>query len=384
VQLSETGVTAGEYPKVTVDAKGRVTDGTTLEAADIPDITLAKITDAGTAAAKNTGISVGNVAEVSATGKLPEAIIPAIEPPDSGVTAGAYTKVTVNAKGHVTDGTTLEAADIPDITLAKISDAGTSASHDVGTSTGEVPIVGADGRLPSSVLPDFPSSHKIFTPDTVDLLVTLTDAEPADEAILLDGSVYKLVKADPTVAENWKPLANEPATVKSVNGQAGPTVNITTSEVPEGSALYYTDARADARVDAKVDPIVSNVGLLKSNGTTVTTAVQGIDYLKGIKEYSILMDTMEWVDNGVGFGGRHVYTYTIDLPDVASATTGFLYVDSDANPGSPVGSEIVFSKWNPICRGAITNHKLILEALGEVNLIDEIYVSCSVKLLIID
>lgn len=34
--LSETGVTAGTYPKVTVDAKGRVTEGAALVAADIP------------------------------------------------------------------------------------------------------------------------------------------------------------------------------------------------------------------------------------------------------------------------------------------------------------------------------------------------------------
>jgi phage-related tail fiber protein len=41
--LSDSGVAAGTYPKVTVDAKGRVTSGGTLVAADIPELTLAKI-----------------------------------------------------------------------------------------------------------------------------------------------------------------------------------------------------------------------------------------------------------------------------------------------------------------------------------------------------
>lgn len=42
--LSNTGVAAGSYPKVTVDAKGRVTAGTTLSASDIPALDWSKIT----------------------------------------------------------------------------------------------------------------------------------------------------------------------------------------------------------------------------------------------------------------------------------------------------------------------------------------------------
>ena len=41
---------------------------------------------------------------------------------NSGVTAGAYTKVTVNSKGLITSGTTLAASDIPTLTASKISD----------------------------------------------------------------------------------------------------------------------------------------------------------------------------------------------------------------------------------------------------------------------
>lgn len=43
------------------------------------------------------------------------------------VTTGTYTKVTVNSKGIVTAATTLNATDIPTLTLSKISDAGTMA-----------------------------------------------------------------------------------------------------------------------------------------------------------------------------------------------------------------------------------------------------------------
>jgi phage-related tail fiber protein len=43
--LANSGVTAGTYTKVTVDAKGRVTVGATLAATDIPTLTAAKISD---------------------------------------------------------------------------------------------------------------------------------------------------------------------------------------------------------------------------------------------------------------------------------------------------------------------------------------------------
>jgi len=47
----------------------------------------------------------------------------------SGVTAGTYTKVTVNNLGHVTNGTTLGASDIPNLTLSKITDITATATN---------------------------------------------------------------------------------------------------------------------------------------------------------------------------------------------------------------------------------------------------------------
>ena len=43
--LANSGVSAGTYTKITVDAKGRATSGTTLEASDIPTLTAAKVSD---------------------------------------------------------------------------------------------------------------------------------------------------------------------------------------------------------------------------------------------------------------------------------------------------------------------------------------------------
>ncbi|QHS60408.1 beta strand repeat-containing protein [Chitinophaga agri] len=131
--------TAGTYTKVTTDAKGRVTYGTTLAAGDIPNLDAAKITTGvfpiargglginyyGTAgqsirvnsaangfeyytpAASSTTITLTGDATGSGTTSIPVTLA------NSGVTAGTYTKVTVDAKGRVTTGSALAATDLP-------------------------------------------------------------------------------------------------------------------------------------------------------------------------------------------------------------------------------------------------------------------------------
>ena len=76
--LGNSGVTAGTYTKVTVDAKGRVTTATNLSESDIPNLSTSKITGIGTAATKNVGSAAGNVPMLNESGKLDESILPAL------------------------------------------------------------------------------------------------------------------------------------------------------------------------------------------------------------------------------------------------------------------------------------------------------------------
>lgn len=78
VVLTNTGVVAGTYQKVTVGADGRVTVGMALAEGDIPELRLAKIVDAGTAAGKNVGTGAGMVPLLDANGKLNDSVIPAL------------------------------------------------------------------------------------------------------------------------------------------------------------------------------------------------------------------------------------------------------------------------------------------------------------------
>ncbi|MCX6104252.1 MAG: hypothetical protein NTY08_00245 [Proteobacteria bacterium] len=112
VNLATAG-TAGTYAKVTTDAYGRVSAGTTLAAADLPPHSAALITS-GTL----------NTAQLPIAG-----------------TAGTYAKVTTDAYGRVSSGTTLVAADLPPHSAALIT-SGTLSVASGGTGVPSTPTNG--------------------------------------------------------------------------------------------------------------------------------------------------------------------------------------------------------------------------------------------------
>ena len=98
--LANSGVTAATYgsstniPQIAVDAKGRITSASNV-AVSIPSGSIS-VTGGDITMSGSTGTAITNATLAN-----------------SGVTAGTYTKTTVDAKGRVTSGTTLSASDIP-------------------------------------------------------------------------------------------------------------------------------------------------------------------------------------------------------------------------------------------------------------------------------
>ena len=161
------------------------------------------------------------------------------------VAAGTYVKVTVNSKGLVVGFDVLDPTDIPQLTLAHITDAGSAASRDVGSDPGNVVIVETNGFINGALLPSL-SIVNVFTVDTVAEMLAM-DVELGDMVIvnLPEGArVYIFIGSDSTNIDDWIHL-NLPVGVTSVNGLTG-AVTLTTTNIDEGTNLYFTDTRATA------------------------------------------------------------------------------------------------------------------------------------------
>ena len=98
---------------VTYSAKGLITGGRALTAADLPAATASALG----AVIPGTGLAV------DASGNLDHS---------NTATTGTFTKVTIDGQGHVTTGDTLVAADIPDLPASKIT-SGTIGSALIGS-----------------------------------------------------------------------------------------------------------------------------------------------------------------------------------------------------------------------------------------------------------
>jgi hypothetical protein len=119
IEIDNDVTASSTHHVVTYNAKGLVTGGRVLAAADLP---------AATAAAKG-AIIPGTGLSVDAAGNLDHS---------NTATTGTFTKVTIDAQGHVTTGATLVADDVPVLPASKIT-TGTFGSSLLSTSAVTAP-----------------------------------------------------------------------------------------------------------------------------------------------------------------------------------------------------------------------------------------------------
>lgn len=211
--LKNSGVTAGTYTKVTVDAKGIVTSAENVTAEDLPTgISVDKISGLGTAAKANTGTAEGNIPVIGT-------------------------------------GNTLDASIIPNIALSKVAGAGTAASKNTGTAEGDIPVLGTEGKLNESVLPALAITDT-FEVDSQAAMLEL-EAQKGDVAVRSDVNKSFILKQTPaSKLANWVELRTPTDTVLSVNSKTGAVV-LTTDDIQEGSTKqYFTTERAKSVFDA--------------------------------------------------------------------------------------------------------------------------------------
>lgn len=107
---------------------------------------------------------------------------------------------------------------------------GTAAALDTGTSQGNIPLLGTNGKLPSSVIPASAITDT-FVVNSQAAMLALSSAEVGDVCIRTDISTSFILRAEPySTLSNWEELLTPTSPVLSVNNQTGVVV-LTASDV---------------------------------------------------------------------------------------------------------------------------------------------------------
>jgi hypothetical protein len=119
---------------------------------------------------------------------------------------------------------------------------------DKGVANG-VASLNANGKIPTSQIPAISFSSGYVVSSQAQMLA-LSSAVVGSIAIRTDNSKnYVLSASDPTVLGNWLELLM-PAAVSSVNGYTTGSIVLTSSDINEGTNLYFTDARVKTAMNS--------------------------------------------------------------------------------------------------------------------------------------
>ena len=284
------GLTSGTYgnstaiPTITIDVKGRVTAISTT-AVSIPSGSIS-VTGGDLTLSGSTGTAITN-ATLASVG-----------------TAGTYTKITTDAKGRVTSGTTLASSDLPTYT-------GTITSSQVTTALGFTPeniankavangyaSLDGSGKVPSAQLPSY-----------VDDVLEYANlaAFPVTGS---SGIIY--VTQDTNKTYRW---------TGSAYVEISPSPG-TTDSLTEGSTnLYYTNARARASLSftAGSGAYNSTTGAI-TIPTNTTHLTNGSGYITGNQTVTLSGDASG--------SGATAITVTLASSGVTAGTYNNVTVDA--------------------------------------------------------
>lgn len=151
---------------------------------------------------------------------------------------------------------------------------GTSATYNVGTTNGTIPVLGASGLLPTSTLPGLAIST-VNTVNSQAAMLALT-AEQGDIAIRTDlNKTFALSTNSPSTLADWKELLTPTDSVTSVAGRTG-VVTLSNTDISglgtmatETASNYLTKA---GNLSGLASASTSRTNLGLGSGDSVTFA----------------------------------------------------------------------------------------------------------------
>jgi len=345
ITLANSGVTAGTYPKVTVDAKGRVISGTaaltaddiptlpwskisstpttlsgygvTLSASDIPTLNWSKLTNTPTSIS-GYGITVVNT-------DIPTLLATSLPT----VTPGAgsnFVKITVDSYGRVTGSTAITASDIPDLPWSKLTSG-------VPTTLSGYGITDAYTKTEVDSLVtglQFKAAARVATTANI---ATLSGLLTVDGVTLVAGDRV-LVKDQSTASQNGIYVAASGAWARATDADS----TSPNSEIKTGMFVYVTDGTENANSGW----VVSTTGSI-TVGTTAITFAQ----FNGLGDVTVTSGQLTKTGNNLGLAtvslgaGSNFVKITVDSYGRISGTTAVAAADLNAVYGSQTANQFL-------------------------------------------
>jgi hypothetical protein len=255
-------------------------------------------------------------------------------------TAGTYTKVTTDSKGLVTSGATLEAADIPTLTAAKISD------FDTQVRTNRLDQLAA------------PSASVSFNSQKITSLATPTDATDAATKAYVDalGGQGLDVKESVRVATTANITLSGTQTIDGVAAIAGDRVLVKDQSTASENGIYAVAAGAWARSDdastsaqvtaglftfVEEGTVSGNAGFVLTTDNPITLGTTGLTF----NQFS----GAGQVDAGAGL------TKTGTTVDVVTASVERIVVNADSIDLATAGTAGTYKSVTTDAYGRVTS-----------------------------
>lgn len=218
------------------------------------------------------------------------------------------------------------------------------ATSQKGASNGVAPLVG--GVVPLSNLPPFELNvDSVFTANSVSAMLALP-ANEGDICVRSDSNITFILQKLPASSYNsWVKILTPPY-IYSWNGLTGTTVSATTTNLPEGTNLYYLDSRARAALSAGTGiSYSSSTGVITNTGVVTET-----DPIYSADTVSHKVITKTYGDTRY-LQGNQTITFA-PTGDVTGTTTG----TTNLAPSLSIGSGKVT---NAMLAGSIAASKLV-------------------------
>ena len=202
---------------------------------------------------------------------------------------------------------------------------------DKGVANG-VASLNANGKIPTSQIPAISFSSGYVVNNQTEMLA-LSSAMVGSIAIRTDNSKnYVLSASDPTVLSNWLELLM-PAAVSSVNGYTTGSIVLTSSDINEGTNLYYTDARVKTAVngfllaEAPLNYNTSNTKLsISQSGNSSSGFLSSTDWNTFNNKMNAIgvqsANTIYAAPNGINGAPSFRTLVAADIPTLNQNTTG--------------------------------------------------------------